>query len=500
MTSFDELYDDNPWWKNGSKFSDKEIRIWDTSIIKWDPRIRKKFDYNNDIVYSLRGPRQVGKTTLIKLQIRDLLKQQISRWNIFYYAFDLSRTPQELVDILKVFLENTKIQRRENRTYLFLDEIAKIRDWQTGIKRLSDRDKLHNCTIVVTSSHSIDLRKSSEKLPGRRGNTEDVYDKIMLPMKFTEYVSCIDNNLKNLIHDNFSTTTSRLSIFRELISGQVNAKVDLLLQYLSDLNQFLNDYMITGGIPKALDEYIKTKRVSTYTYNLYIDAIKGDINNLNKNDIYFRQLVHRIIDKIGYTTSWKSLQEGTDIGSHNTVSEYISTLNEMFVMMILYQYNIEKKRAIYYKDKKIYFRDPFFLHAIHGWINKRNSFETSLSFMKDESNQGVLVEGIVGDHLIRLAFALTEKKQNFDYFDYLFYWKDDSKGEIDFVINDGTDVEIPIEVKFQNSISSRDLDDIINFKKESKNRNQYPLLLTKNRLDIKQDCVLVPTSVFLLLI
>jgi len=358
---------------------------------------------------------------------------------------------------------------------------------------------LYNCTVIVTSSHSIDLRKSSEKLPGRRGNTDDVYDKIMLPMKFSEYVSCIDNNLKDLIYDNFNTTTLRLDVFRELITGKINAKIDLLQSYLSDLNRYLNDYMLTGGIPKVVDEYIKTKQISSNTYNLYIDAIKGDINNLNKNDTYFRQLAHNIIDKIGYTTSWKSLQERTDIGSHNTVSDYITTLNEMFVMIILYQYHLEKKNAIYNRDKKIYFRDPFFLHAIHGWISRKKSFEISLSLIKDESKRGVLIEGIVADHLIRLAFALSEKKQNFDYFDSLFYWKDD-KSEIDFVLNNGIDVEIPIEVKFQNSIDNRDLNDIINFKKESKIRNQYPLLLTKERFDIKQDCVLVPTSIFLLLI
>src|SRR6266566_3947383 len=149
MISFDDLYDDNPWWKDGIKFNDKELRIWNESIIKWDPRIRRKFDFSNDIVYSLRGPRQVGKTTLVKLQIKDLLMQNIVRWNIFYYPFDLSRSPQDLVDILKVFLENTKVQRRENRTYLFLDEIAKIKDWQTGIKRLSDQNRLYNCTIIV---------------------------------------------------------------------------------------------------------------------------------------------------------------------------------------------------------------------------------------------------------------------------------------------------------------------------------------------------------------
>ena len=88
MISFNDFYDDNPWWKDGIEFNDKELRTWNESIIKWDPRIRKKFNFNEDIVYSLRGPRQVGKTTLTKLQIKHLLQQGVSRWNIFYYPFE----------------------------------------------------------------------------------------------------------------------------------------------------------------------------------------------------------------------------------------------------------------------------------------------------------------------------------------------------------------------------------------------------------------------------
>jgi predicted AAA+ superfamily ATPase len=86
---------------------------------------------------------------------------------------------------------------------------------------------------------------------------------------------------------------------------------------------------------------------------------------------------------------------------------------------MLYQYHVEKKAPIYDRDKKIYFRDPFFLHAIRGLIDKRNTFDVSLSFVKDESKQGILVEGIVADHLIRLAFALSEKKQNFEYSEHI---------------------------------------------------------------------------------
>jgi predicted AAA+ superfamily ATPase len=257
--------------------------------------------------------------------------------------------------------------------------------------------------------------------------------------------------------------------------------------------------MIAGGIPKVVNEYTKTRQISLNTYNVYIDAIKGDINSLNKNNTYFRQIATSIVDRLGWTTSWKSLQSGTDIGSHNTISDYVNALNEMFVVLMLYQYNVKKKGPIYDRDKKIYFRDPFYLHAINGIIDKGNPFYVSLSLHNDESKQGILVEEIMADHLTRLAFALTEKKQSFEYSEHIFYWKYE-KNEIDFVLNNGIDIELPIEVKFQNSINSRDLDSVINFKRESKNKNQFPLLLSKNKFDILDECVVIPASVFLMLV
>lgn len=61
---------------------------------------------------------------------------------------------------------------------------------------------IKNRTIVIIGSHSIDLRKSNEKLPGRRGETSDVYDKIMLPMKFSDIEQGglrIDLGIENVI-------------------------------------------------------------------------------------------------------------------------------------------------------------------------------------------------------------------------------------------------------------------------------------------------------------
>jgi len=61
MIKESDIRDLNPWWKESSKIlTDKKIREWEESEIKYDPRLRHviKYDFepSNTVVYTLRGP------------------------------------------------------------------------------------------------------------------------------------------------------------------------------------------------------------------------------------------------------------------------------------------------------------------------------------------------------------------------------------------------------------------------------------------------------------
>jgi len=494
-----ELSEDNPWWKDPKNIdNDLRIKEWEESAIKWIPRIQYTFDFSHDLVYSLRGPRQIGKTTMIKLIIRNFLREGVSPWNIMYYAFDIESNPKELVALIKNYFDNTKRQRKGDRCYLFLDEVSSIKNWQKGVKRLWDQKRLENCTVIATGSHSVDLKLSTEKLPGRRGDTDDALDKIMLPMKFSEFVSLVDPELKTIIKNNFLSTSNRTVLFEKISNGEIPPILEKIQAYLSELNQYFLDYMLTGGIPKAINQYVETGRIKEGTYTDHLNAILGDLVTLNKNENTFRQLVENIVKSIGWTSSWRSLRKDTDIGSENTVSQYGGTLEDMFIVSILYQYDSEKKKALYQKEKKIHFEDPFYFNVLNSWISNSESFETSQKFMETTENQGKLVEGIVANHLIRLAFLRSQKKQSFVHSNYVYYWKYGKDNEVDLIYNDGMGIEIPIEIKFQNKITNRDLDGIINFKRYTGTKNA--LLLTKEKLSVERECVMIPIPIFLLLI
>lgn len=498
----------NPWWKSKNEINnDKQVKEWTESKIRWDPRIRTKFDYDKDILYSLRGPRQIGKTTLIKLQIQEFLENGISPYNLMYYTCDLVDGPKDLVKIIMNYLENTETLRNKNeRSFLFLDEISSVQNWQKGIKILVDQNMLKHCTIIVTGSHTVDLKYSTERLPGRRGITNESYDKIMLPMKFSEYVSIIDSDLKKIINESFRGGEVRIEIFNKILDSDIYT-FDKLSIYLSKLNKYLDDYLLTGGIPKVIDTYLKTGYISENVYNTYLDFILGDIKHLDIEERKFRQLISNIIKSIGFTTSWNSLKDDTDIGSVHTISRYVDLLSNMFILTIFYRYDSDRRKPLFGKMKKIHFHDPFFFHTLNSLNDPRKSFELSQSCIMDETKKSKLVEGVIGNHLIRFAFYLSDKKQMFDYSNHVFHWRygstEDKDGnkiekEIDYIFTDGKKTELPIEVKFSSHISNRDLDGIINFKKKTSNKNAF--VISKDRLEVKDNCVIIPASFFMILI
>src|SRR3989344_7125805 len=92
----------NPWWADKEAINeDAKIKEFLTATVKWRPRIIKYMPLDRDVIYSVRGPRQVGKTTLVKITIKNLLDKNTNPINILYYACDLIRTPEILHELLE---------------------------------------------------------------------------------------------------------------------------------------------------------------------------------------------------------------------------------------------------------------------------------------------------------------------------------------------------------------------------------------------------------------
>lgn len=494
----------NPWWKDTKKIQeDKKIREWESSVIKYIPRIMYKITYDfepqNTVVYTLRGPRQVGKTTLVKLQIKKFLENKILPWNILYYSLDLANTQQDVVDVVETYMKISARQRGTNRCYLFLDEASSVHDWQKGIKWLVDNDKVKNCTIMATGSSAINIQNATERLPGRKGRIDDSYDKILLPMKFAEFAPLLNSDIGDLIgSNNLLSLDRRKVLFKKLINLEIDDDIDKINAYQNELNDILSEYMLTGGTPKIVDEKLKTNTISEDLYTGYLDSIKGEWSALSKNETLLKQFCGAILKSLSGHISWNNLSKEAALGSPNTAPDYAYTLRDLFVLSIIHLYGEQKKIPLIQKDRKFYFHDPFFLHMFNGWLSAKGNFETSLNYFHDELNQSKILEGIVADHLIRWAFALSEKKQTFDYYNHVFYWRDEKDREVDFVLYDGNTIEVPIEVKYRNKINPKELAGLVNFLTTTSRKSG--IVISKSDLEVKSEYVIIPASVFLTLI
>ncbi len=472
------------------------LREYEKANVKWDPRIRHKFA-NEDIVYTLRGPRQVGKTTLVKLNIRDLINAGLPPRNIFYFDCEAEvDTPAELMRAVSSFLDLPGVTKGKRR-YIFLDEISRVRDWQSGIKRLYDKGRLTNCTLVLTGSHTLDIAKATERLPGRRGEAHDIPDKVMVPMKFAEYVETLDPELKHLFDFNLRLEEVRRKALIALAKGKLTREVKELQYHEGKLRRLFDSYLVTGGLPKVVDDYHTKGEILESTYRRYVDVVRGDLSKWGKREGYIRRVLSRVLETLGSPVSWTALGKGTDIGSHNTVPEYVDTLRDAFVLIYLYRLDTGKRSSAFEKEKKIFFGDPFFLHAMNAWVNGGNPFEESQEFLEKRENKSTLVEGVIADHMVRLAFSLSKQKQLFDYEKDLHYWKSSNQHEVDFVLTLNKSY-LPVESKYKDKIGKDDRYGLADFSKATGVKNE--ILVSKNEFSRYKGGSIVPAWLFLLLV
>lgn len=489
---------DNPWWKDSSRIDhDPEITAWMRTKLQIVPQMMHKITYDfepeNTVVYTLRGTRQIGKTTLIKLQIREFLKKGTSPWNIFYYSFDLCTTPQELVDAIESYSQLTRNMWDNKRHYIFLDEVTTIPNWQKAIKWLMDKRLIPNSTVMATGSDAIDLQRSIERLPGRRGSITESYDKALLPLQFAEYASVMDSEIRKIMNLYFPKFKDRLTTFNKLVNGEIDHTLERIHMYQHTLDDLLSKYMYSGGIPFVVNAQASAVPIRESVYSTYMDGIIGEWSRLGRDSNLLKRIGKEIVKSQGSHASWNNMAKSADVGSPKTVQDSVQTLSNLFVLLTIYGYNMDTKNPMFGRNKKIYFIDPFFFHMFNGWSASKDYFDVSSEYLDSSKGKSVLIEGIIANHLTRFAFNASSSKQNFDYHYKVFYHVENGH-EVDFVYDNGK-IVVPIEVKYRNK-PGRDLAGM--YKVLSKTHGTG-MVISKNRLEVFSEYVMIPASLFLLL-
>lgn len=494
MSSFDisQLTDQNPWWIDKNNIlKDQKLSKLSQLKYRWDPSMRRFIDLNNDVIYAIRGPRQVGKTTMLKIIIQELLLQKnIKPENIFFWSAERNDAKQ-LHDILNTYI-GWRTRFPSERKYLLIDEICSVENWPRELIYLANRGFLENCSVILTGSHSMDIKKSTELMPGRRGGKEnEPLNKILIPMKFSEFVMLIWPEFKNILFEHeLIKQTDRKEKMLNLFDAKISEQITDLQIYKKELDKLLDIYLLTGGIPSSINEFMEKELISQRTYNVYLTAILGDLNRYNYKEHYFKQMTKEIFKTISSPISWNQFTKNTEIRSHNTVQEYFTATEELFVANATYRISIHDKKT-HPSMKKIYIQDPFIYHTLDAWANgKKDFFKNAKNNTLNPEIKSKLIENIIQNHLSRFAYCLNPS----DFFDpkeTVFYYEDKNKKEVDFVLKEEDNL-YPFEVKYQNQINS---EDFFGFKAFNKG-----VLITKNELGTYRNYVKIPISLFLLLI
>jgi predicted AAA+ superfamily ATPase len=434
----------------------------------------------------------------VKQRIQSLLEEGAPPENVFYFPCDAIETPKHLKTVIDNYLDG---QRRQGEwTFLFLDEISMLKDWQKTLKILYDAGRFENCTVILTGSHSIDLRKGSESLSGRRGKIEKLRygtpDKVLLSAKFSEYVETLDAKLADEIRGQWLLSLqNRTNMIRELVNGRIPPELRRLALFARDLELLLDQYMLTGGISQAINQYISKRRIAEDTYSVFVNLMVREICRWNHEEHYTRQVLRRIFEVLSSTISWNQLKESTDIKDGKTAESYVNILRDSFVIAYYYRLNTDKASPDFVSNKKIYFQDPFIFHACRAWTYGKNAFDLSQKFLSTPEDKSKLVECLVGNHLSRFMFNLAPSTL-YDPSNYVYYWAND-KREVDFAVElDGRFV--PIEVKYSDNIQKDDAKGIYDFMKTGRSHD-FGIITSKSRLEVGRRYVTVPLSILLLL-
>ncbi len=497
------LREQNPWWsKEIAINNDPLIQRYNQGPVHWIPALFHKIQLNKGLILTLRGPRQVGKTTLVKLLVKKLL-EEVSARDICYMACDLVDSPQNLVDLIRSYLRWREEINPELQGYLFLDEVSGVTNWQRGIKSLIDEDVLGNYCVLLTGSNALALTGGPELLPGRRGMSTDPIDKILVPMKFSEYVMIRNSEIKELlwdhpIHGNICIQGNREEIWKKLLEGHTPACIQDFKLFNDRLFQLFNEYLITGGIIRALQEYVKTSKISQSTFNDYVSVTIGDILHAGKNKEYLQQILQQVFKSLTNSLGFQTITKEIDVGSKNTVKDYITLLNNVFVLSTVFQVNLNKKQAKFKSDKKILAQDPFIFHALNDWVCKgRSAWQTAMTFLDNPEDKSKLVESIVHNHLIRFLYNNTPHDL-FDPTQVLWFWRSQKGYEVDCVFNIEMADWVPIEVKYQKNFSRGDLKGLSTFL--SSTNAKRGLIATLDRWKIESNWTQIPVHYLLLLI
>ena len=354
------FYTFNPWWDEGYVF---EIK----NRAKYLKKISE--DMASKDILLLAGLRRVGKSSIMKLVIGDLIKKGMDKTRILFVSLDdFLFNDKSIFGIIDEYRLLHKI-KMEEKIYLFLDEVTYKDKWQQQLKNIYDRG---NVKIIAGSSSSSIFVDENAYLTGRSRVIE------VKPLDFDEWL-----------------------VFKDIKLKAVDS--DLMKVYF-------DDYLQEGGMP----EYV-IKNDRAYIQNLVEQLIYKDI--IAKHNIKMKSVIQDLflllMERSGKQLSINNIGNILNITPSNA-KRYIEYFEDTFLITLIRKYGKTNEKIT--SQSKLYTGDVGIRNAYTGYRDKGAVFENYVYLKIKEKNPYYYAEdGIELDFITDRYFGeqyLIECKYN----------------------------------------------------------------------------------------
>lgn len=359
----------------------------------------------------LRGARQVGKTTLVKMFSSDFdhfihlnLDKSDDR-----KIFEKNDSIEKILQIL--FLKENISPAPESKILIFIDEIQNSPD---AVKLLRYFYEQANHLFVIAAGSLLEsILDNHISFPVGR-----VEYLILRPFSFEEYIMA---KHENRAHEAYNEIPFP----------------DYGHDKLTDL---FKEYCLTGGMPEAVKSYIEKKDFVELTpvYDNLITGYMDDIEKYSKNEKQtkiIRHIIYNAFKLAGERIKFEGFADSNY--KSKDISECFRILEKTFLLSLVYPVTgtrvpiIENRR----KSPKLHILDTGLLINFAGI-----RAEILSSNLTDNIFGGKIAEHITGQEILSSKPSILAKNN---------FWikeKKQSNAEVDFVLQSGS-LLIPIEVK-----------------------------------------------------
>ncbi len=336
----------------------------------------------------LAGPRQVGKTTLVKALLKQFkADQQYFNWDIDSHRKKILKQPETF----------WKDAQSPERPYLALDEIHKYPRWKRLLKGLYDAVG-QDLRILVTGSGRLDIyQRGGDSLFGR------YYLFHLNPFSLAE-----------LLRSDRHSFIPPQAVVPSMLDRPGTAAGQKALEQLETLNGFPEP--VLSGKSSTLVRWQKQHR------HLLIREDLRDLTRIQDLGL-LENLMMLLPERIGSPLSVNALREDLQV-AYGTVKNWLAALERLYYLFEIRPFSGKLNRTLH-KEAKIY---------LYDW--------------SDIDEPGARFENLMALHLKKACDAWNDWGCG----DYrLWYVRDKEKRETDFLITEKNKPWLLVEVKLSDS-------------------------------------------------